>query len=133
MFDAQTINLRADGTPTPSTSFYSPWFPRGGDYGIFTVEVAKFSDSSSSNLKLSVDLAQKNSATPGSGTDMTLTGFEVAGNATGASLRDSKDVTDGFLELVRYKFTLSCSGTPTTGTQFWATFRMLAPVWYDKV
>jgi hypothetical protein len=35
----------------------------------------------------------------------------------------------GFKELVRYKFILSGG---TSGTS-WATFRMLSPVWYDKV
>ena len=130
MFDSQTISVQGNGT-SATTSFYSPWFSRGGDYGLFTLEVTKFSESTST-LSVAVDIAQKNSDDPGNGTDMGLTGFSIAGDATGASLRTTKDVTNGFKELVRYKFTISITSS-TSGRTYWAAFRMLSPVWYDKV
>jgi hypothetical protein len=54
--------------------------------------------------------------------------------APGRQSQDIKNtgltVFNGFKELVRYQFTLS--GVGTTNTSF-MTFRVLPPVWYDKV
>ncbi len=131
MFDAQTLQLQGTGSAGPSTVLYSPWFSRGGDYGIFTLEVIKMSDSSSA-FTLKVELVHKNSSDTGDGgSPISGSDFSIAGNAS--TWRVSKDVTAGFKELVRYKFTLSTTGSPASTTTLWATFRMLAAVWYDKV
>lgn len=125
MFDAQTIQMNGN----TSTVLYSPWFPRGGDYGLFTLEVAAMSSTSSTTLSLAVQLVQKNSDLPGDGANVG-SAFSRAGNVWSGTPRLTSDITAGFEELVRYKFTLSdASGSGTS----WATFRMLAPVWYDKV
>lgn len=137
MFDAQTVTIQGTGSANPSTVVYSPWFPRGGDYGLFTVEAIKFSNTSDDHLKLKVDMVHKNSSDPGNGTDISNSTFSVAGNA--ATMRVTMDMSTavsgftGFKELVRYKFTVTTTDSPATTVSLWATFRMLAPVWYDKV
>ena len=122
MFDAQTLQC----TDNAATTVFSPWFPRGGDYGIFTLELVSIS-SNSANLSLAVQLVNKNSSETGNGDNIgsaiTRTGSNGAGRSQG-------DITAGFEELVRYKFTLQLSSGSGTN---WAVFRMLAPVWYDKV
>lgn len=126
MFDSQTIQCQG----TTATTVYSPWFPRGGDYGIFTVEVASFS-ASHANFSLSVQMIHKNSdevGDTGSGGGTVGSAFSVV--STGGP-RTSSDITAGFKELVRYKFTLQYI-TTGTGTN-WAIFRMLPPIWYDAV
>jgi len=131
MYDAQMIQLQGTNSANPSTVLFSPWFPRGGDYGIFTLEVVKMSGTTSA-FKLKVEFVHKNTSDPGDGgspiasTDITIDGSEGA-------TREQKDVTAGFKELVRYKYTLTTTDSPATTTTMWATFRMLAPVWYDKV
>ena len=131
MFDAQTIQLQGTGSANPSTVVYSPWFSRGGDYGIFTLEVIKMSGTTSA-FKLKVEFVHKNTSDTGDGgnpiasTDITIDGSE-------SPTREQKDVTAGFKELVRYKYTLTTTDSPATTTTMWAVFRMLSPVWYDKV
>ena len=137
MFDAQTIQMQG----TTSTDLYSPWFPRGGDYGLFTLEVAAIkSGDGNGTVTLKAVLFQKNASETGDGTVAAggASGEISRTSAQGAG-RPSVDYSNGlgtsptfggFEELVRYKFTLSGSGTGGTS---WATFRMLAPVWYDKV
>jgi len=124
MFDAQTIQMQG----ATATELYSPWFPRGGDYGLFTLEVVKMSETGSS-LVLSVQMFHKNSDEPGNGLDVG-SAFTRDGSQVTGSPRVTSDITAGFEELVRYKFTLSRTGGSGTN---WAVFRMLAPIWYDKV
>lgn len=130
MYDAQTIQMQGD----TSTVVLSPWFPRGGDYGLFTLEAIKLS-SSSANLQIQIEMVHKNAADTGDGgSAIANSAFAVAGDAT--TLRVTKDMSTavsgftGFKELVRYKITLLFSGGSGTN---WAIFRMLPPVWYDKV
>jgi hypothetical protein len=125
MFDAQTIQMQG----ATSTDLYSPWFPRGGDYGLFTLEAIKMSTTSSA-LVLTVQMVSKNTSEPGDGANVGSS-FNRDGSQIATTPRITSDVTTtGFEELVRYKFTLSnASGSGTN----WAVFRMLAPVWYDKV
>lgn len=122
MFDAQTIQAK-DTTPTV---LLSPWFPRGGDYGLFTLEVAQMS-SSSNTLSLSVQMVHKNTSDAGEG-DPVGSPFAIDGSEWPGRL--TADITAGFKELVRYEFTLELSSGTAVN---WATFRMLAPAWYDKV
>jgi hypothetical protein len=134
MYDSQTIQM----TGTASTEVYSPWFPRGGDYGLFTLEVTAMGKNAGT-LTLAVAMYHKNTseagdpALPAAG-GVALTDFDLT--AVGRVTVDFKNgygsspAFGGFKELVRYKFTLS--GVSTTNTS-WATFRMLSPVWYDAV
>jgi hypothetical protein len=124
MFDAQTIQMQG----ATATDLYSPWFPRGGDYGLFTLEVAKMS-STNAALTMSVQMLHKNSDDTGDGTAVG-SAFTRLGSNYVATPRVTSDITAGFKELVRFKFTLSYSGGSGTN---WATFRTMQPVWYDKV
>jgi len=128
MFNAQTIQMQG----TTATDVYSPWFPRGGDYGQLTLEVAVIGGAGTPTL--AVALFHKNASETGDGALATTLAFSrtSAGrtsvdfyNGAGAS-----PTFGGFKELVRYKFTISGG---SAGITSWATFRMLAPVWYDKV
>lgn len=126
MFDSQTITMQG----TTSTVLLSPWFPRGGDYGAFTLEVTSLGGS----VTLAVAMLGKNTSDTGDGTQVTTLSFQRT--ATGRTTVDfangvgSSPTFPGFKELVRYQFTLSGGAASTTS---WATFRMLPPVWYDKV
>ena len=134
MFDSQTIQMQG----TTATDLYSPWFPRGGDYGLFTIEVAAIkSGDGNGTVTLKAVLVHKNTSETGNG-DVAAGGAngEISRTSAGRTTVDysnglgTSPTFGGFEELVRYKFTLSGSGTGGTS---WATFRMLAPVWYDKV
>jgi hypothetical protein len=131
MFDAQTIQVQGNGSEA-TTSYFGPWFSRGGDYGIFTAEVAKFSEESS-DLTFEVSLYHKDASAPGDGDAVTGGAIVLDGSDLAAALRAAKDYTAGFRQLVRYKFTLKRASASTTGRTYWATFRMLSPTWYDKV
>lgn len=126
MYDAQTIQMQG----TTATDIYSPWFPRGGDYGLFTLEVAAIGGAGPPTL--TVAMVQKNSSDPGNGDAITT--YSISRTAAGRTTIDfaagGSPTFSGFEELVRYKFTLSGGSANITS---WATFRMLAPVWYDKV
>jgi hypothetical protein len=122
MYDAQNLQC----TDTTGTTVYSPWFPRGGDYGLFTVELVAISGTSA-NLKLSTQLIHKNASQPGEGDPV---GAAIERTASTGAGRQTAEISAGFKELVRYKFTLALSSG--TGTN-WAVFRVLPPAWYDKV
>ena len=129
MFEAQTITAHDD----TATELYSPWMPRGGDYGLFTLEIAALGAAGTS-VTLEVEMVHKDSDTPGDGTD--IDSLSISRTATGRETVDfgageGSPGFGGFEELVRYKFTLTPSAS-TSGTS-WATFRMLSPVWYDAV
>lgn len=126
MFDSQTIQMQG----TTSTVLYSPWFPRGGDYGLFTLEVTGLGGS----VTLAVALYSKNTSEAGDpASPVTTLTFQLttATRTTVDFANGSGSPTfGGFKELVRYKYTLSGGASNSTS---WATFRMLSPVWYDKV
>ncbi len=124
MYDAQTMQC----TDAATTVVYSPWFPRGGDYAMLTLEVAAMS-SASSSFSLTVQMIHKNASDVGDGSTVGST-FSRSGNQIATAPRVTSDLTNGFKELVRYKFTLQFSGGSGVN---WAIFRMLAPIWYDAV
>lgn len=129
MFDSQTIQMQ----DTTSVSLYSPWFPRGGDYGLFTLEVTAIGGGGTPTL--TVEVYNKNSTDTGDGSlaagnmsfSRTTVGRTTVDYANG---QGSTPAMAGFEELVRYKFTISGGAANETT---WATYRMLAPAWYDKV
>ncbi len=128
MFDSQTIQMQG----TTSTDLYSPWFSRGGDYGLFTVEVVAIGGGGT--VTMAVAMIQKNASDTGDGSG--LSGVSAISRTTaGRTTKDFQAGVDssafaGFKELVRYKFTISGG---SSGVTSWATFRMLPPTWYDKV
>lgn len=102
---------------TSGTVYYTPWFPKGADNGVFTME--KTIDNLAT-APVSVTVYTKNAedegSAPGSavGTFSTLSGAFHEVNCTG--LKD----------LVRFvlNFRASAAGQG-------AVFRFLAPTWYD--
>lgn len=131
MFDSQTMQIQG----TTATDLFSPWFPRGGDYGIFTMEMTS-KGASAGTLTLTARLYHKNAAETGDGTEVPGAISSLALSSTGRTFFDYKNgggttpFFQGFKELVRYKFSLTGSGTTNTS---WVTFRMLPVTWYDKV
>ena len=119
MFDGQLVIAK-----TVNYVIYSPWFPRGGSNGIFSIEVIEMDGSSPS---VGVDILTKNSEDPGPGATTGIT-FSLSGSSEGVSTASLESTVDnGMLELVRYKFTVS------GGKGDWCLFRMLPAVWYDEV
>jgi hypothetical protein len=95
---------------------YSPWFPRGADKGTFLCELI----SKSATGTLDIDVQHKNrtdndaaAAVAGSFTQITSTGVAT------------KEITAGFKELVRFKFTVGTGGA----TDDWVIFQMLDTAW----
>jgi hypothetical protein len=129
MYDAQTMLVQGNG----NTSFYGPWFPRGGNYGIFSLEVVALGVDGTPNLR--VTLMEKNASDAGNGQDVSGVTFERASVGI-ASTDYSFDVEasgfQGFEELIRYRYELVITGGSGSATN-WVTFRMLSPSWYDKV
>lgn len=125
MFDSQTIQMQG----TTPTELFGPWMSRGGDYGLFTLEVTSLGGS----VTLAVTMVHKNGSDPGNGSDITGVTFNRT-TATRTTVDFANGVGSpafgGFKELVRYKYTLSGGAADKTS---WATFRMLSPTWYDKV
>ena len=114
MFEAQLLY----GTST----VYSPWFPRAGDYAIATIDVMDLSGAS-----VQIDLYTKNEEDKGDGTKVDSTVNIRATSVGRHSAEWGPNGSDGILELVRYRIEVS-----TTDTQ-WALFRMLDLVWFDAV
>lgn len=99
-------------TQGTARDFYTPWFPRGADNGVFTVEEVEKSATVTYTV-LSKNREEEGSA-PNSGTSFST----VSGNFKEAKVT-------GLLELVRFK--ISVSGTSGQSV----IFRFLPPTWYD--
>jgi hypothetical protein len=95
---------------------YSAWFPRGADKGTFLCELI----SKSSTGTLDIDIEHKNATDADSAA--TVAGSFTQITATGVA---PKEITAGFKELVRYKFTVGSGGTADD----WVIFQMLDPSW----
>ena len=127
------------GTPTitkKTTTVYTPWFPRGGDKGVFAAEIIDISQKSNDGTNVSLptitmtvetknhDQADSTAASQTKGSD------SVDGDVT--SVPTTLDVTSssGLLELVRLRFELSDEepGTPILRT-FYVILRVLNPSW----
>lgn len=75
MFDSQTMQMQG----STATELLSPWFPRGGDYGLFTLEVTAIGGSGTPTL--TVTMVQKDSDTAGDGTE--FTGLSISRTTAG--------------------------------------------------
>lgn len=65
MFDSQTMQMQG----AVSTTLLSPWFPRGGDYGLFTLEVTSVG-AGGGTVTLTAKLRHKNASDTGDGSDV---------------------------------------------------------------
>ena len=116
MFDAQ---LLIEGSVV-----YSPWFARGGDNAIFTLDVVQYM--LGTNNSLTVEVLTKSSEDTGDGD--AISNVVITATAAGrSSVECDSTVSNGINELVRYKFTVSGDSTGSV------LFRMLTPVWFDEV
>lgn len=123
MFEAQLLIAKET-----AYSVFSPWFPRGGESVIATLDVVAVDGAA--NL-LTVELYSKNSEQSGDGQDAEAS-TSIGSDATPGRKAATWDANDSsnpadILELVRYKFTISDSAGK------WVLFRMLPPVWFDAV
>ena len=112
MFEAQYLFM--------GDAVYSPWVPRGGDNGTFTVDVVELAGT---GAQLDVTVIHKNDSTTGAGAP--VSGGTMAISAEGVGRVDCS----GLKEMVRYRFELNKAG-PSDAR---ALFRVLAPVWFDDV
>lgn len=123
MFEAQL--LIGGDTGEDVRSVYSPWFARGGDYMIATVEVVQIS----ADITLETTVFTKNSedTTDGAVVDAAIV---IAQTAVGR-MDDQWNATTGtgLKELVRYRFTTT-TGLEASSLQ-WVLFRVLPPVWFN--
>lgn len=103
-------SLRGSGT-----TVYSPWFPRGGNQGLFSAE-ALLADGGGG---VTVTVESKNTED-----------IDSAATAVGASGAISSGVGTflgtNLKELVRYKYVLS------GGSSAWVHFRVLPPAWISN-
>ena len=104
------------------TVILSPWFPRGADYMVATVEVAAC-DATSTVLTVKVLTKEKDAF--GDGTPLTTPSFtQTNAGRTSVTFGGSTSAA-GMKDLVRYSFEV------TTGV--WVLFRMLPPSWFDAI
>ena len=104
------------------TVIYSPWFRRQGNNVSSTLEVIAISGT---DVKLTVDLLEKNSEDTGQGSVNSASGTNYRSTAGVTSFRnpDCK-------QLVRYRATLGTSTAEPSGTYtMYAVFRVLSPAW----
>lgn len=115
MFSAQYLPAGA--------TVYSPWFARQGDYLRPTLDVCVIGGSPT----ITVKVFTKNSEDVSDGV-LADSSLSIAGTA--ANTRYTAEwgaaSSHGLDELVRYQFAV-------TGASSWVLFRMLTPVWFNKV
>ena len=109
-----------------STTVFSPWMPREGDYMIGTAELIALEASA----QLEVRLFTKDLDDPGDGAQVDSS---IKITISVAGRRDSAEwgfdgTTSGLKELVRYRF--ESRAATAAGS---VLFRMLSPVWFDAV
>jgi hypothetical protein len=106
---------------TDATTYYTPWFPRGGDALQATIELLQASNIASISVYTETKNSEDvdNDAKASSAHAMTSTN-----SGTIESWKPSAGTWDGALELVRFKIVLSSS----SGLGF-AAAQMLTPAW----
>ena len=119
-----------DGGKSRTTTYFSPWFPRAGNAGVFSCQVfdsAGLSGSDSFSITVQTkneEDSDKSASVPLNGGPITMTVTALA--ETSFAVGGSFSAGAGFLELVRFKYDL----VNTTGTADpWVHFRILAPNW----
>jgi hypothetical protein len=123
MFEAQLLIAKSDET----YSVYSPWFPKGGDNAEFAIDMIEIENPVPVDFK--VEVLTKNTEDTGNGTAIAT---PSAITTTTGITKFGLDAESTIKELVRYRYTVYTQD-PATLPMAWWLFRMLAPVWYDKV
>jgi hypothetical protein len=114
MFPGHWIHAANGGT----TTLYSPWFPRGGDEGVFTYELMV----SEGGGTFSVDVLDKNTEDTGDGVSASASFSQV-----GSTDFHTSEPVPKLEELVRFKYVLTTESADAT-----VLFRMLAPTWFSQ-
>lgn len=118
------VGSNASGV-TP-VEIYSPWFPRGADNAIFTMEViADVNPAGTNKLGLDVDVFEKNTEDVGDGAVVSGSTFSTM-NTVGFY---KTPVIEGLKELVRFKYSFAPTGTGVIVAA--ALYRMLPPTWFS--
>ena len=121
----QTV-MAGDGT---GTTYYSPWFPRGGNQGNFVCDLIATNKMSSFNIQVQTKNSEdsdKDRVNVGSPATITLTKGEQTEFKRGAVLSDTANI--GFKELVRFEYVLVAE-TSSVGT---VHFRMQNVSWLSN-
>jgi hypothetical protein len=98
-------------------TFYSPWFPRQGDSGVFTAE----SINSLGTLTFKIQTKNKDQADTAAAYASAASSNIFGTVSTGSFLGTVMGTM--LLELVRFEYTISSS------TNNWVHFRVLPPAW----
>ncbi|MBK9386521.1 MAG: hypothetical protein IPN34_17040 [Planctomycetes bacterium] len=107
--------------PKP-TILYTPWMPRQGNNFTSTFEVIAISGT---DVKLTVDIYQKNKDDTGQGTANAVTGTNFRTTVGVQSFRNTN-----CKQLVRYRATLDTDTAEPSGSYtMYAIFRVLMPAW----
>lgn len=129
MLIGQTLAAPATGG---GAIYYSPWFPRGGNAGVFQLDLMEVVDMSTVQFAIETKNTEdddKDALT--SFASVTISSFSSLPARTklvaGASL-DSTTTDSGFRELVRYRYTLDSSSSDGG----FIHFRMLNPAWLSN-
>ena len=117
MFDAQLLKVTSAGNYV-----LGPWMERGGDNGMFAIDVIAISLAGGFPIRISLDTKASEDAGNGTATG----GLSLEVTATG---RTPGTQTGGMKELVRYRYSFNIKA----GSEDWILFRMLQPSWYDTV
>lgn len=111
------MNTQIIALDTNTTTYYSPWIPRGADNGVFAAEV--FADTFGSG-SLEIGVYTKNMEDEGSGASPVATLTALSGNFVEANVA-------GLKEMVRFGMTFKAAAAGEG-----AVFRILPIAWYDK-
>lgn len=112
---------------TAGCTIYSPWFPRGGDSMIATIDVVAINAA-----QIVVKVFTKSIDDTGDGHNAN-TSVSISRTGTGRAPAEWLSTpSTGLQELVRYEFTVTEDFVPG-GDVAWVLFRMLTPVWFDVV
>jgi hypothetical protein len=131
MFIGQTLVVQKIGTNSYPTTMYTPWFARGGDEGVFTMEVLALSQymASTSDAQIKMTIETKKADEGDSGADPVGNTYITAQNDGGSvPVTVTVNSSAGLLELVRLKIELSETESDTT-TMVFSVARVLAPQW----
>lgn len=123
-----------DGVSATTTTYYSPWFPRGGNLAKFTCQVFAFDGLSGGGEKLQIGVETKNSeesdkdAVLMSGTPVNIT-LTILASTTWEAGANLSSANPGFKELVRFKYQIVST---SEGAEPWVHIRVLNPVWLSN-
>lgn len=120
-----------DGIASTTSTYFSPWFPRGGNLAKFTCQVFEFDEIDKFQISVQTKNSEdsdKDATAPqgGSAQNMTLTQLALTTWEVGANLSSANA---GFKELVRFKYEVV---SLTASTEPWVHFRVLNPLWLSN-